>query len=49
MRIYLERYEAPSGDLAIETQTALADIAAAVSALAGLEQRTGRTKPDVMT
>lgn len=49
LRIYLERYEAPSGDLAIETQTALADIAAAVSALAGLEQRTGRTKPDVMT
>ncbi|AUC53758.1 alpha-D-glucose phosphate-specific phosphoglucomutase [Sagittula sp. P11] len=49
IRVYLERYEAPDGDLTIETQEALAPIAAAVDDLTGLKERSGRTAPDVMT
>ena len=49
LRVYLERYEAPDGDLTIETQTALKDIADATLAITGLFERTGRTAPDVMT
>ncbi|SHH90996.1 alpha-D-glucose phosphate-specific phosphoglucomutase [Marivita hallyeonensis] len=49
LRVYLERYEPRDGDLAIETQTALKDIAAAVAEITGLVERTGRTAPDVMT
>jgi len=49
LRVYLERYEAPDGDLEIETQAALAQVAAAVAQISDLEKRTGRTKPDVMT
>jgi len=49
LRVYLERYESASGDLGIETQAALADIAAATRAITGLTERIGRTEPDVMT
>lgn len=49
LRVYLERYEAPDGDLTIETQTALCDIAEATAMICELQARTGRTKPDVMT
>ncbi|APE44491.1 alpha-D-glucose phosphate-specific phosphoglucomutase [Sulfitobacter alexandrii] len=49
LRVYLERYEPPEGDLEIETQAALAQVAAAVATLCDLEKHTGRTKPDVMT
>lgn len=49
LRVYLERYEPPDGDLDIETQTALAGVAAAVSEVSQLENQTGRSKPDVMT
>lgn len=49
LRIYLERYEPETGTLDTETQTALADLVAAVSALTDLQNRTGRTAPDVMT
>ncbi len=49
IRVYLERYEAPSGDLTIETQEALAPLAAAVDDLTGLKERSGRAAPDVMT
>ncbi|QFT58859.1 Phosphoglucomutase [Sulfitobacter sp. THAF37] len=49
LRIYLERYAPPEGDLDIETQDALSTVAAAVAGLADLQKRTGRTKPDVMT
>jgi phosphoglucomutase len=49
LRIYLERYEPPSGDLEIETQAALSEIAAATRTLCELEERTGRVDPDVMT
>ncbi|WP_421905676.1 alpha-D-glucose phosphate-specific phosphoglucomutase [Mameliella sp.] len=49
IRVYLERYEPAGGDLNVETQAALRDLAAAVNALTGLPERTGRTAPDVMT
>ena len=49
LRIYLERYEAPDGDLNIETQAALRDIAEATALISGLTERTGRTAPNVMT
>jgi phosphoglucomutase len=49
LRVYLERYEAPEGDLNIETQAALKDIAEATALVSGLTERTGRTAPDVMT
>ena len=49
LRIYLERYEPPSGNLEIETQAALSEIAAATRTLCELEARTGRVDPDVMT
>ncbi|EBA10023.1 alpha-D-glucose phosphate-specific phosphoglucomutase [Sagittula stellata] len=49
IRVYLERYEVPDGDLTNETQDALAPIAAAVDELTGLKERSGRTAPDVMT
>ncbi|MFA8386635.1 MAG: alpha-D-glucose phosphate-specific phosphoglucomutase [Pelagibaca sp.] len=49
LRVYLERYEAPGGDLNIETQAALHDIALATAQISGLTERTGRSAPDVMT
>jgi phosphoglucomutase len=49
LRVYLERYEEPDGDLTIETQAALKDIADATALITGLAERTGRTAPDVMT
>ena len=49
LRVYLERYEAPGGDLNIETQAALHDIAVATAQISGLTERTGRSSPDVMT
>ena len=49
LRIYLERYMPPGGDLGIETQTALSDINTGLKSLIGLEDHTGRTNPDVMT
>ncbi|OSQ53068.1 alpha-D-glucose phosphate-specific phosphoglucomutase [Marivita geojedonensis] len=49
LRVYLERYEVPEGDLNIETQTALKDIAEATALISGLTERTGRTAPNVMT
>lgn len=49
LRIYLEQYTGPDGDLHVETQAALKPLADAVLLLAGLEDRFDRTKPDVMT
>lgn len=49
IRVYLERYEPETGDLGIETQAALQEIAGAVSAISRLQAHTGRTAPDVMT
>jgi phosphoglucomutase len=49
LRIYLEHYVAPDGDLGIETQSALHAANMAVKSLIGLEKWTGRSDPDVMT
>ncbi len=42
LRVYIERYEPPTGDLGQDTQAALADLIALSRGLAGIEARTGR-------
>lgn len=49
LRLYLERHEAPEGDLGQDPQVALAPIKAAADAIAGITARTGREAPDVVT
>jgi phosphoglucomutase len=49
LRVYIERYEPPSGDLKQETQATLADLIALSRDLAGIEARTGRKEPSVVT
>jgi phosphoglucomutase len=49
LRVYIERYETPSGNLNQETQAALADLIALSHELAGIEARTGRKAPTVIT
>jgi phosphoglucomutase len=49
LRVYIERYVPESGDLGQETQSALADLIALSRDLAGIEQRTGRRAPSVVT
>jgi len=49
IRIYVERYEPPTGDLAMDAQTALADLILLSRSLAEIEKRTGRTAPSVIT
>ena len=47
LRVYLERYEAARLDL--DCEEALAPLAAAADAMAGIRARTGRRQPDVRT
>ncbi|MGR3491731.1 MAG: alpha-D-glucose phosphate-specific phosphoglucomutase [Shimia sp.] len=49
LRVYLERWEAPDGDLQQDPQEALAPVIEAVEALTSLRSRVGRTAPDVIT
>jgi phosphoglucomutase len=49
LRVYIERYVAPGGDLAEDAQSALADLIALSRSLAEIEQRTGRKAPSVIT
>jgi len=49
LRVYIEAYEPPSGDLAQDTPVALAPLIAAAEAIAGIAAHTGRTAPDVVT
>ena len=49
LRVYIERYVAPSGDLDEAPQATLADLIALSKSLAEIEKRTGRTAPDVVT
>lgn len=49
LRVYLERYEGPEGDLTLAPQTALHEIAKATAEITGLAERTGRSAPDVIT
>jgi phosphoglucomutase len=49
LRVYIERYVPPSGNLNQDTQAALGDLIALSRELAGIEARTGRKGPDVIT
>ncbi|MFY0595276.1 MAG: alpha-D-glucose phosphate-specific phosphoglucomutase [Cognatishimia sp.] len=49
LRVYLESYEAPNGDLTKDPQEALQPVIETVAELIGLEARTGRSAPDVIT
>jgi phosphoglucomutase len=49
LRVYLESYVPPSGDLDAETAAMLAHQTAAAEAIAGIARHTGRTAPDVIT
>ena len=49
LRVYIERYEPPSGKLDQDTQAALADLIALSRSLAEIEKRTGRKEPTVIT
>ncbi|MDE0064887.1 MAG: alpha-D-glucose phosphate-specific phosphoglucomutase [bacterium] len=49
LRVYLERYEEGSGELALDPQEVLAGVAAAATEIAGIHARLGRDRPDVRT
>jgi phosphoglucomutase len=49
LRVYLERYEPPSGRLDQDPSVMLADLARALEAVVGITRHTGRSKPDVVT
>jgi phosphoglucomutase len=49
IRVYIERYEPPTGNLGQDAQEALADFIALSRSLAEIEKRTGRTAPSVIT
>ncbi len=49
LRIYLERYEPPEGELFLETQKGLARLISASRQLAKVEEFTGRSEPSVIT
>ncbi len=48
LRVYIERYEPPTGDLGEETQAALAELIGISRSLAGIEARLGRSAPSVI-
>jgi phosphoglucomutase len=49
LRVYLERHEPDPARQAQEPQAALADVIAAARSIAGIEEHTRRTEPDVVT
>ena len=49
LRVYLERYVPPTGELDLDPQVALFPVVEAMLALTELEKHIGRTKPDVIT
>ncbi|MDE0239441.1 MAG: alpha-D-glucose phosphate-specific phosphoglucomutase [bacterium] len=49
LRVYLERYEEGLGELALDPQEALSEVAAAAKEIAGIRARLGRDRPDVWT
>ncbi|MEL6767532.1 MAG: alpha-D-glucose phosphate-specific phosphoglucomutase [Pseudomonadota bacterium] len=49
LRVYLERFEPDPARQGEDPQAALAPVIRAAHALAGIEERLGRTQPDVMT
>jgi len=49
LRVYLESYVPPSGDMGLDPQVALADLIGAIDALAEIRVRTGMERPTVIT
>jgi phosphoglucomutase len=49
LRVYLESYVPPSGNLHQDPQAALADLIHAIDALAEIRTRTGMERPTVIT
>lgn len=49
LRVYLERYEPADGQHDLDTQEALAPLIGIIEKLAGIQTRTGRTEPSVIT
>ena len=49
LRVYIERYEPPEGDLGQDAQKALAEFIGLSRSLAQIEPRTGRKEPSVVT
>ena len=49
LRVYIERYEPASGNLGLETGTAIADLITLSRSLARIEHFTGRDAPNVIT
>ena len=49
LRVYIERYMADPAQLAMDPQAALSDLINLADELAQIKQRTGRTRPDVIT
>lgn len=49
LRVYLERYEPDSARHELDVQTVLAPVIGAAREIAGIEKRTGRTEPSVIT
>jgi phosphoglucomutase len=49
LRVYLESYVPPSGDLNQDPQVALADLISAIDGLAEIKTRTGMERPTVIT
>ena len=49
LRLYMERFEPPEGDLQRDPAEALLALAEAAETLAGIRARTGRAAPDVIT
>ena len=49
LRVYLERYEPPSGRLDARVAGMLADLVSAAETIAGIARHTGRSDPDVVT
>jgi phosphoglucomutase len=49
LRVYLESYVAPGGDLDQDPQQALADLITAIDDLAEIKTRTGMARPTVIT
>ncbi len=49
MRVYIERYTPPEGDLGEDAQVALAELIGLSRSIAEIEARTGRKEPSVVT
>ncbi len=49
VRMYLEQFTPTGGDLNIETQAALSEVAEAMASISRLSETCGRTTPDIMT